>query len=81
MTHTTRSFAFQFKPDSSGLVPGIHAFSAGWAQDVDGRDEPGHDELIETSRSAYGRAGAFYLHGLTALTSSLPMAPARTKSL
>ncbi|WP_160195399.1 hypothetical protein [Microvirga sp. BSC39] len=25
-----------------GLVPGIHVFNP--AQDVDGRDEPGHDE-------------------------------------
>ena len=25
-----------------GLVPGIHVFLCG--QDVDGRDEPGHDE-------------------------------------
>jgi 2-oxoglutarate/2-oxoacid ferredoxin oxidoreductase subunit beta len=26
-----------------GLVPGIHVFLFG-GQDVDGRDEPGHDE-------------------------------------
>jgi hypothetical protein len=27
-----------------GLVPGIHVFSFN-KKDVDGRDEPGHDEL------------------------------------
>jgi hypothetical protein len=27
-----------------GLVPGIHVFLFG-KQDVDGRDEPGHDEV------------------------------------
>jgi hypothetical protein len=26
-----------------GLVPGIHAFSEPQQEDVDGRDEPGHD--------------------------------------
>jgi citronellyl-CoA dehydrogenase len=28
-----------------GLVPGIHVFLFGNKKDVDGRDEPGHDEL------------------------------------
>jgi hypothetical protein len=28
-----------------GLVPGIHVFLA--AEDVDGRDKPGHDERID----------------------------------
>jgi hydroxymethylglutaryl-CoA lyase len=27
-----------------GLVPGIHVFFLSQKQDVDGRDEPGHDE-------------------------------------
>jgi hypothetical protein len=27
-----------------GLVPGIHVFTAAMKEDVDGRDEPGHDE-------------------------------------
>jgi len=27
-----------------GLVPGIHVFLDGRSKDVDGRDEPGHDE-------------------------------------
>jgi hypothetical protein len=27
-----------------GLVPGIHVFTAIGKQDVDGRDEPGHDD-------------------------------------
>jgi hypothetical protein len=30
-----------------GLVPGIHVFLSRRKQDVDGRDEPGHDELDE----------------------------------
>jgi hypothetical protein len=28
-----------------GLVPGIHVFSRPQKQDVDGRDEPGHDDV------------------------------------
>jgi hypothetical protein len=31
-----------------GLVPGIHAFRRGNAKDVDGRDEPGHDEFMSS---------------------------------
>jgi hypothetical protein len=27
-----------------GLVPGIHVFTTCCTKDVDGRDEPGHDE-------------------------------------
>jgi hypothetical protein len=27
----------------SGLVPGIHVFTAFKKEDVDGRDKPGHD--------------------------------------
>jgi hypothetical protein len=27
-----------------GLVPGIHVFLRGATKDVDGRDEPGHDD-------------------------------------
>jgi hypothetical protein len=27
-----------------GLVPGIHVLAATKKEDVDGRDEPGHDE-------------------------------------
>jgi hypothetical protein len=29
-----------------GLVPGIHVFKAEADQNVDGRDKPGHDELL-----------------------------------
>jgi hypothetical protein len=29
-----------------GLVPGIHVLASRSKKDVDGRDEPGHDELI-----------------------------------
>jgi hypothetical protein len=28
-----------------GLVPGIHVLLPGEVKDVDGRDEPGHDEF------------------------------------
>jgi hypothetical protein len=28
-----------------GLVPGIHALKPRIAKDVDGRDEPGHDDV------------------------------------
>jgi hypothetical protein len=28
-----------------GLVPGIHVFVSASKEDVDGRDEPGHDEF------------------------------------
>jgi len=28
-----------------GLVPGIHVFLPHHVKDVDGRDEPGHDDL------------------------------------
>jgi hypothetical protein len=30
----------------AGLVPATHAFLAGGAEDVDARDEPGHDDLV-----------------------------------
>jgi hypothetical protein len=29
-----------------GLVPGIHVLPAARSKDVDGRDEPGHDESM-----------------------------------
>jgi hypothetical protein len=29
-----------------GLVPGIHVLGIGSAEDVDGRDKRGHDELV-----------------------------------
>src|SRR6266481_890037 len=32
-----------------GLVPGIHAFIAGYNKDVDGRDKPGHDGVTKGS--------------------------------
>jgi hypothetical protein len=31
-----------------GLVPGIHVFKTPSKKDVDGRDEPGHDEERKT---------------------------------
>src|SRR6202166_10527 len=34
-----------------GLVPGIHVLQSGDKQDVDGRDEPGHDEISEAVMS------------------------------
>ncbi len=27
-----------------GLVPGIHVLISCWSKNVDGRDEPGHDD-------------------------------------
>jgi hydroxymethylglutaryl-CoA lyase len=29
-----------------GLVPGIHVFLRAIREDVDGRDEPGHDDIV-----------------------------------
>jgi hypothetical protein len=29
-----------------GLVPGIHVLAMRLRKDVDGRDEPGHDDLV-----------------------------------
>ena len=37
-----------------GLVPGIHVFFLRKTKDVDGRDEPGHDENAESLSSAVG---------------------------
>jgi hypothetical protein len=39
------SAAYEF--DMPGLVPGIHVFLLRRKQDVDGRDEPGHDEIVD----------------------------------
>jgi hypothetical protein len=33
-----------------GLVPGIHVLDPWSKKDVDGRDEPGHDEIERASR-------------------------------
>jgi hypothetical protein len=30
-----------------GLVPGIHVFNASRRRIVDGRDKPGHDEILK----------------------------------
>jgi hypothetical protein len=30
-----------------GLVPGIHALLQRTSKDVDGRDKPGHDEMVD----------------------------------
>jgi hypothetical protein len=43
------TLSIKIKPDSRGLVPGIHVFTIDSAKDVEGRDEPGHDEA-ESSR-------------------------------
>src|SRR5690242_21822981 len=43
-----------------GLVPGIHVFKTSAAEDVDGRDKPGHDEAKMSPRTAT-------LIGLTAI--------------
>ena len=37
---------------SARLWPGIHVlYLAGGNKDVDGRDEPGHDEILPTGRT------------------------------
>jgi hypothetical protein len=36
-----------------GLVPGIHVFLRAAQKDVDGRDEPGHDEQFGTDVPPY----------------------------
>jgi hypothetical protein len=60
-----------------GLVPGIHVLLHR-AKDVDGRDEPGHDDELDGSiRFNASRQ----LQGLESLTSNFPIAPATTKSL
>jgi hypothetical protein len=33
-----------------GLVPGIHDFEANQKEDVDGQDEPGHDDVVGLSQ-------------------------------
>jgi N-acetylglucosamine-6-phosphate deacetylase len=32
-----------------GLVPGIHDYHLHGIKDVDGRDKPGHDDLVKAS--------------------------------
>jgi hypothetical protein len=34
----------------AGLVPAIHVFLSGRAEDVDGRDKPGHDGVQGSDR-------------------------------
>jgi hypothetical protein len=34
-----------------GLVPGIHVFVSASIKDVDGRDKPGHDDVVNISVS------------------------------
>jgi hypothetical protein len=41
------SRALKFRTVMAGLVPAIHVFSRG-DQDVDARDQPGHDEFVDT---------------------------------
>jgi hypothetical protein len=33
-----------------GLVPGIHVLLFGCCKDADGRDKPGHDEVLYVSQ-------------------------------
>jgi hypothetical protein len=40
----------------AGLVPGIHVLYR-IKQDVDGRDKPGHDAVVDTSTTAIIREG------------------------
>jgi hypothetical protein len=55
-----------------GLVPGIHVFLSFETKDVDGRDEPGHDEDIY-----YG--GTYWLaHTIRAIHSTSAAASVRS---
>ena len=55
-----------------GLVPGIHDFLRYRKQDVDGRDEPGHDEHRDVSKlrdyAIHQRGGGWVFQCLTSLT-------------
>jgi hypothetical protein len=43
----------------AGPVPAIHVFALARKQDVDARDEPGHDETVTQDDATSFRAGAF----------------------
>jgi hypothetical protein len=43
-------FDYLTQPVMPGLVPGIHAFLPNGGQDVDGRDKPGHDDVVLSRR-------------------------------
>jgi hypothetical protein len=45
---TKKGFAIWFV--MPGLVPGIHVLAATSKKDVDGRDEPGHDGILQSAR-------------------------------
>ena len=42
---------------SLAYVPGIHVFSTSKSKGVDGRDKPGHDELIGRIRNRWYHIG------------------------
>ena len=66
--HTTARRLFEirigtYQPVMPGLVPGIHVLLFSCGQDVDGRDEAGHDEIERLNAAsrlpaAAPRAGA-----------------------
>jgi hypothetical protein len=47
---TPCALSTKFKPDSRGLVPGIHVLGATWKKDVDGRDTWCEDALRAFAR-------------------------------
>jgi len=38
-----------------GLVPGIHVVASLAKEDVDGRDKPGHDEILNLRLTYFGK--------------------------
>ena len=59
-----------------GLVPGIHVFAASTNKDVDGRDEPGHDDAAVRIWRGPGGSNSYLLVGGQART---PVRQARGK--
>ncbi len=51
-----------------GLVPGIHVFAASTNKDVDGRDEPGHDDAAVRIWRGPGGSNSYLLVGGQART-------------
>jgi hypothetical protein len=47
-----------------GLVPGIHVFAAS-AEDVDGRDKPGHDEGMSNDATRSRHSGLMLASRMT----------------
>jgi hypothetical protein len=59
----------------AGLVPAIHVFLLECSQDVDARDEPGHDALPESGSFYFGAAVLASCIGAIGITCIEPSAP------